>query len=117
MDKDTVAQYGWTIVAAILVAVLIVGIVPVAHSIMGTVEAEVKNDSSVYTITLDPNGGNLTQEYILVSPRKAYGFLPTPSLEGLTFAGWFTEPNGGVEITPQTIFKNKSNSTLYAHWE
>ena len=51
-----------------------------------------------------------------VAPGKAYGTLPTPEREGYVFAGWYTAPTGGTEITSSTIFNGSSETTIYAHW-
>ena len=46
------------------------------------------------------------------------GKLPSmpesPSMEGYTFDGWYTEPIGGTKVTIATVFKE--DSTIYAHW-
>lgn len=67
---------------------------------------------------------------IIVRYGTMYGNLPTPTLEGYTFAGWYTEKqnNKGTLITKTTEFdeslyeklsatdKENSTQTLYAHW-
>lgn len=49
--------------------------------------------------------------------NKPYGDLPTPTKDGYTFLGWYTEPDGGVEVTSDTIMQLHEDHTLYAHWE
>jgi uncharacterized repeat protein (TIGR02543 family) len=44
------------------------------------------------------------------------GELPQPTRTGYTFAGWFTDINGGTEYLPTTIYKTAGNTTLYAKW-
>jgi len=68
----------------------------------------------LYTVTFDARGG-------IVSPGESstnnYGripSLPTPERSGYVFDGWFTEPEGGNEVTVKTVFK--SNATIYARW-
>ena len=51
-----------------------------------------------------------------VVPGSAYGELPTPTLDGYTFLGWFTEPDGGDEVLSDTICSAEADHTLYAHW-
>lgn len=42
--------------------------------------------------------------------------LPTPEkVPGYVFAGWFTEREGGEQVSPQ--WQVTSSCTLYAHWE
>ena len=44
--------------------------------------------------------------------------LPTePTRKNAEFLGWFTEATGGSEVTEDTIFKETSATTYYAHWE
>ena len=46
-----------------------------------------------------------------------YGDLPTPTRDGYTFDGWYTEPDGkGTKITDSTTLTNNKNHTLYAYW-
>ena len=43
--------------------------------------------------------------------------LPTnPTRAGYTFVGWFTERNGGTQITSSTTVTADSPTSLYAHW-
>jgi len=44
---------------------------------------------------------------------QKYGELPTLDKEGFLFEGWFTETEGGVEVTSETAV---SVDALYAHW-
>lgn len=71
-------------------------------------------ETTEYTITFDANGGT-------VSPASAetkggrLETLPTPTRSGYTFDGWYTEKNGGTQVTTETEFK--AAATLYAHWK
>lgn len=49
--------------------------------------------------------------------NKAYGDLPTPSLRGHKFLGWYDRQVGGNQITASTICTRDYTHTLYAHWE
>ena len=54
-----------------------------------------------------------------VSPANtnAYGklnTLPTPTRSGYSFDGWYTEAEGGMAVTTDTVFD--SATTIYAHW-
>ena len=42
------------------------------------------------------------------------GSLPTPSRDGYTFDGCYTEQTGGERVTDSTVYTK--NTTLYAHW-
>ena len=45
-----------------------------------------------------------------------YGSMPTPTRTGYTFAGWYTSPSGGTQVTSSTPVTAVGNHTLYAHW-
>ena len=68
-----------------------------------------------YTLTWDLGNGT-TEE-----TKQTYGeklTLPTePTRKNAEFLGWFTEANGGTQVDANTIYKNDSDSTYYAHWE
>ena len=69
------------------------------------------------------NGGNnfryedgyntTTQSY---THGGTYSSLPTLSRDGYTFLGWFTQAEGGTQITTSTKV-NDFNTKVYAHWE
>ena len=73
-------------------------------------------------ITFNPNSGTVsptsktvTQEYS--GATNKYGDLPTPTREGYTFDGWYTESSGGTKVTKDSsIYSLTANQTLYAHW-
>ena len=45
----------------------------------------------VYTVTFDPNGGSVSTSSKSVLYNQQYGELPTPTREGYTFDGWYTD--------------------------
>ena len=51
-----------------------------------------------------------------VTYNAAYGTLPSPALNGYSFAGWYTAASGGSKVTDTTKYTTAGNSTLYAHW-
>ena len=67
------------------------------------------------TVTLDANGGSLSQTSKTVGYGLRLGKLPEPVLDGKKFAGWFTDRTGGTEATGATTIT--AAITLYAHWE
>lgn len=72
---------------------------------------------NTYTITFDSNGGNNIATVLTVTYDKTYGdTLPTPTKEGYSFDGWFTEKTGGTQVTSTTRVDISENATLYAHW-
>ena len=70
-----------------------------------------------YTISYDVNTGDTTHASNQVTFDSTYGTLPTPTKTGYTFLGWFTQKEGGTEITSSTKVTTAANQTLYAHWQ
>ncbi|MDR3316374.1 MAG: InlB B-repeat-containing protein, partial [Coriobacteriales bacterium] len=68
-------------------------------------------------VTFDANGGAvMSPGRLAVIFGGSYGTLLSASRPGYDFAGWFTEPTGGTQVTAVTMVTNYSNHTLYAHW-
>lgn len=73
-----------------------------------------------FTITFDPTDGDLvnpeeaTKEIVIGSE---FGELPNATFDYHNFKGWFTEADGGTQITNDTVFEGSADVTLYAHWE
>ena len=66
----------------------------------------------VYTITLDANGGTLETTTIKAKSGNITE-LPVPTApNGKQFAGWYTELEGGTEVTTATVFDE--DTTIYA---
>ena len=78
-----------------------------------TIEFAVVPDSAC-TVTFDANGGNVSPQTRTVMSDSTVGALPTPTLNGYAFDGWWTAKSGGAQISPST--KVTSNVTYYAHW-
>ena len=68
-----------------------------------------------YTLTWDLGNGT-TEE-----TKQTYGeklALPTePTRKNAEFLGWFTEANGGTQVTANDTFTETADKTYYAHWE
>ncbi len=67
------------------------------------------------TITFDGNGGTPSESSKVYAANTAYGSLPTATCSGQEFAGWWTDTNGGSQITESSIVP-AANTTLFAHW-
>ena len=70
-----------------------------------------------YDVTLDPGDGALpigASSCIRVVYGDPYGELPTPTLKGCSFEGWFTSDNELVVAT-SAVAANTAH-TLFAHW-
>ena len=71
-----------------------------------------------YTLTFDAKGGTVSPLSQTVTYGTAVGKLPTPTLNGNTFGGWWTAANGGgTQYLATTIYSIEGNITLYAKWE
>ena len=69
-----------------------------------------------WTVTFNANGGSVSTSSKVVMRGQAYGDLPTPTLAGCRFDGWFTAASGGTQVTSSTVFALAGDQTLYAHW-
>jgi uncharacterized repeat protein (TIGR02543 family) len=68
------------------------------------------------TITFDANGGVVDTTSKSIPYGGVYGELPTPTLEYLTFDGWYTDPQDGIQVYETDTVDADSPFTLYAHW-
>lgn len=71
--------------------------------------------ANTYTVTWNLGDGRSE------TTEQTYGeklVLPTdPERKNAEFLGWFTEKDGGTEVTANTVFKETAATTYYAHWE
>ena len=70
-----------------------------------------------YTVTFDANGGTCATTNKTVTYDSTYGTLPTPTMTGYAFKGWYTSLSGGTQITSATQMTTAKAHTLYARWE
>ncbi|MCI8918092.1 MAG: hypothetical protein HFH29_04860 [Eubacterium sp.] len=69
----------------------------------------------MFTVTFDSQGGNSILP-ITVEEQGVISSLPTPTMAGAEFLGWFTGKNGdGVQLTNTTRISR--NMTYYAYWK
>ena len=71
-----------------------------------------------YSVTYNPDGGTVgtpSVTYVVGTPALA---LPTPTLPGSTFAGWYTAPSGGTYLgaAGAPFTPTSTPVTLYAQW-
>ena len=67
-----------------------------------------------FTITFNPNGGTVSPATAETKADGTLADLPTPTLPGSNFDGWFTTANSGSLVTKSTKFTE--SATIYAHW-
>lgn len=75
-----------------------------------------KYKQGTISVTFNYNEGSVTESTKTVYYGQLYGTLPVPTREHYSFVGWFTEAEGGDEITADSIVEALVNQTLYAHW-
>lgn len=68
----------------------------------------------MFNITLNANGGEVSDIPIVAYYGTAIGNLPTPTRDKCTFDGWYTED--GKQIIDDTVFDYLTDITLRAHW-
>ena len=77
-------------------------------------EEDAASTPGEFTISFDGNGGTPSVGSLATTDQKL-SYLPSASRSGsYTFDGWYTEKNGGTEITTATVFV--ADTTVYAHW-
>ena len=79
-----------------------------------TVTITVSKGKNSISVTLDANGGSVSQSSKTVYKGSSYGDLPTPTRSGFTFDGWHT--SDGKAVNSMTLVSNSSNHTLRAYW-
>ena len=68
----------------------------------------------LWTITLDANGGYVSLHEVLTDIHGRPESLPIPNNGNNRFVGWFTEREGGNEVTKDTVIT--ADQTIYARW-
>ena len=72
-------------------------------------------EANQYVVTWDLGTGKTE------TTNQTYGeklVLPIePTRKNAEFLGWFTEANGGTQVTANDVFTETTDKTYYAHWE
>ncbi len=66
------------------------------------------------SVEYDANGGVVAGGTQWLAKGDAVGELPTPTMAGYGFDGWYTQASGGSKISAATTVS--ANTTFYAHW-
>lgn len=73
--------------------------------------------ANTYTVTFNPQGGEVNPIAKTVTFDSAYGDLPMPACNGYIFAGWWTGVLGsGTQVTALTVVTADADHALYANW-
>lgn len=84
--------------------------------VCGMIESlSIEPTASTHTITLESNGGTLSVSFLQTDTDGKLISLSTPTRPSYTFLGWFTFPDGGTQVTADTVFTQ--DTTIYAHWQ
>lgn len=73
-------------------------------------------ERDMFTVSFNPNGGSVSIPSKNVKYDEVYGELPRATKLNSVFVGWFTEKEGGTQVTEDTIASHRDSSVLYAHW-
>lgn len=68
-----------------------------------------------WTITFDANGGTPATQSKVTDRYGVLETMPTATRDRYAFGGWYTQKEGGEEITAPHEFTQ--DSTVYAHWD
>ena len=71
-------------------------------------------NATVYTVTFDAKGGTCDPDSVETENYKLTSPLPTPTWEGYTFGGWYTDEACTTEFNIET--EVKADLPLYAKW-
>ncbi|MDE6970894.1 MAG: InlB B-repeat-containing protein [Eubacterium sp.] len=78
-----------------------------------TLYAQWTENSREFTVTFYANGG-ICEVSALQTTNQKVTALPVPVRKGYQFKGWFTDPDGGMQITDRQTFAK--DMALYAQW-
>ena len=66
-------------------------------------------------VLYDANGGVSSPIVQGFDVKLTSSIIPTPTYEGYTFDGWYTQPEGGKKV--EILDSSVRNARLYAHWK
>lgn len=69
-----------------------------------------------YYVYFNGNGGSVSRDSMEIPTSGALHGLPTPSRNGYSFTGWYTDAQGGEQIQNGDRISPSASMTLYAHW-
>lgn len=73
--------------------------------------------ANTYTVTFNPQGGEVNPIAKTVTFDSSYGELPMPACNGYIFAGWWTGvPGSGTQVTALIVVTADADHALYANW-
>ena len=73
-------------------------------------------DLPSHLVQFDSNGGTLGVQDTYQHSERFFELPPEPVRTGCVFDGWWTQPDGGLPVTRDTVFIEGVYTCLYAHW-
>ncbi|MDR0490600.1 MAG: S-layer homology domain-containing protein [Oscillospiraceae bacterium] len=70
--------------------------------------------ASTFTVTFDANGGAVAPASAVTRVDGKLAKLPTPTMAGYAFSGWFTAITGGTQVNMDTVYT--ADTTIFARW-
>jgi uncharacterized protein (TIGR02145 family)/uncharacterized repeat protein (TIGR02543 family) len=88
-----------------------------SYAVTGDITLYAQWKINEYTVTLDANGGEVTQTSFSATHGQTLGelSLPTPTRTGYGFDGWFSAATGGTKYAD--TYAVTGDVTLYAQWK
>lgn len=68
-----------------------------------------------YVLTLNPNGGTVSDGTLTKVCGQTIGNLPNPTRSHYSFNGWFTDAANGTRVTENSVFY--ADTAIFAHWQ
>ena len=88
---------------------------PRSVTVTGAATYTAKFELVTVQVAFDSQGGSSVGS-TNITYGSAYGQLPTPTMTGYKFDGWYTSSTGGSRVYDDTKMQRTENHTLYAHW-
>ena len=92
---------------------------PMAWPLVGSYRRDITytdDISAPHAVAFDANDGTPKTQNVEQRSETPFVLPKEPTRAGYTFAGWWTEKNGGVKVTSGTVFIEGVYAHLYAHW-
>ena len=72
--------------------------------------------ANTYTVTLEPDGGQISISEFKATFDQPYSRLPTAVKDGHEFSGWWTLPSGGTLVENNSLVETAADHVLYARY-
>ena len=105
--------YGEKVVAEVPLVMLLLWMLLALPAAAAAPETTVQQNG-IYTIYFETGGGVGIPVIASTTSTGRLNSLPTPTMSGYTFEGWYTDQLEGDKITVNTEFG--ADTTIYAHW-